>query len=365
MRRRLWILILGLGLGAGALPGCATPAANLFKSPCSQNDRPAGAAKGQLGQQGHYPGEEEAEAFATANASSGRSTSPYLQRSYPSGVSGPLPPLPAGQRVVEFMAPPTVLPPRELPPPADPGLMQQPMDADNPPRVVNQSPIPPPPPEQPLVNALYYLLHKQSAEALNCLQRFDHSNQDLYMGLLSALAVLNDKGVDQLGPGEIAALQEQLQGLLASLRKRAELVIDKMVLCERIESYGQYLAVRDGHAFQAGTQRQAGDLVQVYIELRNIACEQRGGYFVTALNGTMTIHDAQGTPVWSYNYRKREPLLRSLMPRSDCFRAYDFFVPAMPPGKYTLTIDIVDETYQLHRTARKSVEFLVAPPAGQ
>ena len=40
-------------------------------------------------------------------------------------------------------------------------------------------------------------------------------------------------------------------------------------------------------------------------------------------------------------------------------------VPVMEPGRYTLTLEIVDKTRQPFRSARKSVEFVVASPAGQ
>jgi hypothetical protein len=86
-------------------------------------------------------------------------------------------------------------------------------------------------------------------------------------------------------------------------------------------------------------------------------------YYTTRLNGTISIRDRQGQPVWSYNYRKKELPLQSREPRSDCYRCYEFYVPAsVPPGKYTLTIEIVDETCQPHRVAQKSVDFHVAAP---
>ena len=79
----------------------------------------------------------------------------------------------------------------------------------------------------------------------------------------------------------------------------------------------------------------------------------------------MSISDGQGQkPPWIYNYRGRENPVPSLTPRSDCYQVYDFSVRAMPPGRYTLTLDIVDESREPFRKASKSVEFVVGPPGG-
>jgi len=153
--------------------------------------------------------------------------------------------------------------------------------------------------------------------------------------------------------------------LLIALRSRADLVLEKMCLCEQITGCGQYTPFRDGQSFQAGTKRQKGDLVHLYVELRNTDCELRDRYYVTALNATVTLTDATGMQVWKYNYRQREKQEQSLKPISDCYRPYDFFVPEAQPGLYTLTLEVVDETRPQHRTARKSIPFHVAPPAGQ
>ncbi len=241
-----------------------------------------------------------------------------------------------------------------------PPVVTTPPDLEPPP-LVGQKPSTPPP-DEPLVGALSCLLKKQLAEALTKLQRYDPATQEQLMRLLPAVVLLGEKGVDGLAPAEAAALQEQVQQVLVALRNRNGLIIDKMCLCEHIAGFGQFKALPEDHAFQAGTSRQAGDWVQIYVELRNIASEQQGTYYTTALNGTVSLNDGQGKPIWTYNYRQREQPLRSSMPRSDCYRAYDFYVPAVPPGRYTLTFEVVDETRQPHRTAKRSVDFVVAGP---
>jgi hypothetical protein len=360
MMRCVWQVIVAAGLGAVALPGCAPCARNLLHCNAWQ-DPPPGATPGQQPHPGPYAGLEESEAGPSMPRRPNEVYTPYLTGHL---VATTPRLLPMGQRVAEATGPPQVLPPRDpgqvvLP---DPQTVTPPGSLD--PQVLTPVSNPEVGHDEPVVQALFCLFQKKPDQALDFLKSFDRTNQDLFMRLLSALAILHDKSFDQLTPGEVATLDQQMQGVLAVLRHRSDLVIDKLCLCERIDGYGQYKAVRPGHAFLASTARQAGEWVQVYVELRNLTCELRGTAYVTALAGSVNIRDARGDTVWSYNYRKREQPLCSPNPRFDNFRAYGFYVPTMPPGQYTLTVEIVDETQQPFRMAHKSVEFVVAPPIG-
>jgi hypothetical protein len=100
--------------------------------------------------------------------------------------------------------------------------------------------------------------------------------------------------------------------------------------------------------------------------LCNTSCERRSGYYVTDVNGTATIRDANGQPCYFNNYRPVESPFLSLLPRYDCWRPYQLYLPdKMPPGKYTLTMEMTDLTRPLHYIARKSVEFIVVPPGSR
>jgi hypothetical protein len=213
-----------------------------------------------------------------------------------------------------------------------------------------------------LILAVQSMCHNKPQEAVEHLQHCHPANQEFFMRLLPIMAVLKDKSIDQLNVQEAAALQEQVQRLLLAVVARSDLVVDKMCLCERIDGYGHFTPKRDGYAFKAGTGKQANEQVNVYVEIRNMASVPRDRYYTTLLNGTIRILNGQGDEVWKYNYRKREQPLQSGEPHSDCYRIYDFFVPAIPAGRYTLSIEIVDETCQPHRVAQKSVEFHVAAP---
>jgi hypothetical protein len=350
MKRRVCWAILASAFCLTGLPGCALTD-HLLYGDGRPKDPPAG--EGVQVRQGHYPGLEAAEPKVIAPPRPERTSEPIPGAPLPANAVE----APTGRRVPEVTGPPLV----SL---AKPLLLQPMVLTQTPLEGPSQPPVQPPPaaPQEPVVAALSCLLKKQLAEALTQLQRYDPATQELLMRLLPAVVLLSDKGVDQLAPAEAAALQEQVQQVLVALRNRTGLVIDKMCLCENISGFGQFKALPEGHAFQAGTSRQAGDWVQIYVELRNIASEQQGNYYATSLNGTVSLNDGQGKPVWTYNYRQREQPLRSSMPRSDCYRAYDFYVPAVPPGRYTLTFEVVDETRQPQRTAKRSVEFVVAGP---
>jgi hypothetical protein len=339
MRQRAWILLFTAGLCAIALPGCAASNNFLLNYFYPKTDSPAESE--------YLPPLMLVTEEGPAPAAVDSPYHQYLPVSFQ--LAGPPGEPPPGQRVLELMSPPPVLAPHQLPQQnvmfGQPELRQ---DANHEP--------PPLDLQDPLVLALDCLLKNKPDEALKHVQRCSANNQEMYMRLLSILAGLHGTPVTK------QPLETQVYEVGQLLRAHSDLIIDTMCLCERIDGYGQYTRKRDGYAFKAGTGRQPGELVSVYIELRNMTCERRDRYFTTNLNGKVAILDHQGTQVWSYNYRPLEKPLLSLMPRFDCYRSYDFYMPAMPQGKYTLTMEIVDETCQPYRVAQKSVEFNVAAP---
>jgi hypothetical protein len=351
MRQRAWMLLFTAGLCAIALPGCAACDNFLLKyfyrepPPCEP-----GINQERMGPPPDYfRVAEEAPAPPVVDSP----YHPYLPTN--SRLEGPSGELPPGQRVLEFTDPPPVLAPRALPEQNDLFGQQELQHPNNhePPSLELQD---------PLVLAMDFLLKNKPDEALKQVQRCSPPNQEMYMRLLSILVGLHDTPVNRQPPNQVSILQNQLYEVGRLLRAHSDLIIDTMCLCERIDGFGQYTRKRDGYAYKAGIGKQWGEQVNVYLELRNMTSELRDHYFTTNLNGKVTILDNQGMQVWTYNYRKLEKPLLSLMPRFDCYRSYDFFVPAMPPGKYTLTMEIVDETCQPYRVAQKSVEFNVAAP---
>jgi hypothetical protein len=151
---------------------------------------------------------------------------------------------------------------------------------------------------------------------------------------------------------------------MATLRPRTELSIGKMCFCEWIKSYGVYKPVANNHVFQAGMPGQPGELVQLYVELTNFCSEHHESYHETRLSSSVELFDKQGTKVWYYRFDDRKQPFRSLSPLHDFFNNYSFHLPReVPPGDYTLTIQVVDETVPGQpRTAKKSLPMSVRGP---
>src|SRR5205823_1054269 len=205
MTRRLWCVLVQAGLCATALPACA-PLGGFLHSETGRGDahladnqRPANPP----GQGGLYPDLEEAEAVVSAPQRPGED----LQLQYALLLTGQKPPLvpKQGWGVKDYSDPPPVLPP------VGPPLLQMPDGTAEPLDFGSKHEVrgPPAPPPEDLAAALNCLLRKQHAAALAYLDRFDKGNQEVFLSLLSALAVLNDKRLDQLTPEEAAALEEQ------------------------------------------------------------------------------------------------------------------------------------------------------------
>jgi hypothetical protein len=145
-----------------------------------------------------------------------------------------------------------------------------------------------------------------------------------------------------------------VQGLLVTLRTRSELTISKMSLCDNVAGYGQITPRREGNVFRPF------DMLLIYLELSNTSCELRDGYYVTDINGQLSITDSAGNRVLFQDFRQKETPLRNASAVYDCSRTYMLYLPAvMPPGKYLLTMDVADVTRPARRVTRKSIEFIV------
>jgi hypothetical protein len=381
MRRQAWSIILGAVITAAGLPGCALmggvgqlpPGAQ--PSPTVVGSHPLSAEQKQLSTS--FLGQEESELRLPDPAGPHVMLTPVQQANLGFGPNadgdpqaslalGQTPksqqPVPPGQNLPDFADPPQVRPQLSLPPaqqPASNPFQLPDLNSGATIRTLHESPPAPLFDKTALMmQALRALLNKQPEEALKQLQTFDPANRELAMRLLAAVALLNDKNGERLTAAESAALEEQVQSLLGDLRKRAELTIEKMVLCERIDGCGQYKALPPGYAFQADARQR----VKVYVELRNLTCELHDQYYVSDLKRTLTITDAAGMQVWIHNFSKRE---QNPQPVTDSFRDYEFNPPPLQPGRYTLTLEFTDQLRQPARVARKSVEMILvagAPP---
>jgi hypothetical protein len=356
MPRRAWVLMASAVFSATTLPACAPTSQNLLKT-TSNDNRPipvAGPASAVQPNSGVMSGLEESD--TTGPQQSGiRASEQWVQLANRNTSDVRLAPLPAGWRLPEYEGPPSVLQPLDwqarapsdqasLPSLGNPTFVETPISDSSQPQA----------PEPDAILALRMLLANQSAQAVKCLETYDRPTQELLMRLLPAVALITEKGsVSQLTNAERGALDVQLQGLLVSLHAMSDLTIDKLVLCDLIDRDGRFVPQREGYVYQVG------ELVQVYLLLRNVASELRDGYYVTVLHGKVSLKDAQGQG-WDHDFREWEKPLKTATASFDCYRPYDFYVPHVPPGRYTLTFEVTDETHAPRRVARKSIEFTVA-----
>jgi hypothetical protein len=354
MTRRAWMLILITAVCTTALPGCAPTTHSLLQGNSGAEDRIHAVQPSVPVGNVQSDGTEETE-FTGPRQPVGQVAWPASQLDQNSGSNRQAALLP-GWRVPEFEGPPPVLQPQDW---QAPTLAQQvglPALGDPvvPQAIVVETRAAP---EPDAVMALRSLLQNQSIQAVKCLEKYDPATQELLMRLLPAVALISEKGsIDKLSAVERGALDDQMKGLLLSLHALTDLTIDKMCLCECIASNGTFKPQRQGYAYQPR------ELVQVFLLLRNLTSAQRDdGYYVTALHGKVSLKDATGE-VWSLDFRGREQPLISATACYDCYRPYDFYVPVVPPGHYTLIIEIADETRPGRRLARKSVDFTVAAP---
>jgi hypothetical protein len=213
---------------------------------------------------------------------------------------------------------------------------------------------PPAAAEEPFVLALHSLWNDKPDEALEYLKRYDPANQEALICLTTIVARLTKQKLDQLSPSEVAALEDQLQKtLLSPLRPRAKLVIGKMCLCERIFGYEDYQPLPPDYEFQP---RQD---VQVYVPLRNLTCKKDRDGYETRVHCTMRIVDGTGK-VMPFGTIEREKPSRTQTPVPDYFKSYTFYMPQLPPGQYTLAIEITDlNRPELPRSAKAALKFLV------
>lgn len=257
--------------------------------------------------------------------------------------------------------PPTApTPPADKPPLLPPASTQP---AANPPALNSALATPQPPRREPVVEALNCILENRHNEALHHLQKYDQPTQELFLRLLPAMALLTQKGIDQLSQNEVGMLHDQLHGLLCTLRPRTELTLTKACFCEWVKAYGIYKPLEEGHGFVAPNAARPGELVQLYVELRNFTSALQNGLYTTRLNSSVEIHDQRdpkGKPIWYYRFDDNKQPLRSRTMLHDYFNNYSFYVPNIPPGNYLLTVQIADETQpERRRVARKTLDFRI------
>jgi hypothetical protein len=286
-------------------------------------------------------------------------------------VHPPEPPLPAANEALAVVGPPPAPSSYHArvvaPAPAEPPVVEQvkfPVAANVPaPVAAPPEAPPPPPPEAPLVSALRYVLDGRPSAAREMLQRCDPVSRDVLLALLQVAAPLGDGGLERATPQETVELLDQLNRLQTVLRQRAPLVIEKMCFCREIRDFGRFYPLPADYAFQTGSDGLPGELVQVYVEVRNVTCRPKGSGFETALKGHVEVHDFRGRAVWQHDFENRPD--RSRTPLQDNYVEFHFNVPSglQADAAYTLWVYVKDvEEDGVVKVARRSLDFRVRPP---
>jgi hypothetical protein len=228
--------------------------------------------------------------------------------------------------------------------------------------------------------ALRGLLDKRPPdEVLEALGGYDSAERPLLRDVLRVAARLSDQDLANASPQEVAAALDDVEALLRELRPRAALVFGRLCFCRAgsVANFGAFEPLQDGHVFTAPAPGHRGEPVQVYAELRNFTSRPVGDQFETVLKGTLTI---DGKPL--LDGRGGSAIVthlippatgRSRTPRHDLFVNIHFDTPKLPPGFYTLWVEVEDVTPRPEgsrvtcRVARRSLDFTIVgdtPPVG-
>jgi hypothetical protein len=216
-------------------------------------------------------------------------------------------------------------------------------------------------PEAPLLVALRYALENKPSKAIEALQKYDKPNQDMLLCLMALAQKLHEISLDKACAKDITHMEEQLDSMREHLEDRTELAIAKMVFCERIQDFGRYTALEDDHEFYPSTRQRKGELVQVYVELRNLkpVKEKKGPYYETQIDSRVEIqNEKEKKPTWWHNFDDGKRVILTQTRRHDFYNNYSFYVPDLPSGHYFLTIYITDKL--TGRTAANSLRFHVS-----
>jgi hypothetical protein len=204
------------------------------------------------------------------------------------------------------------------------------------PRIINGAQ--PPAPESCVLQALRAMQDRRPEEEVRrCLAKLDPSMQEMVLRLLALSNRLGEHGTNQVvNAQDMAKYLDQVDAVSGYLRARAPLVLPTVCLCRKIKNFGVYDPIANPVFQGGGDGKQPGELVQVYVEVRNFGQRKTGRQFYeTALACRLTIHPCPPpklaslmSPESNPGSSAGEPLFykdlgtwweRSLTPRQDYF----------------------------------------------
>lgn len=208
-----------------------------------------------------------------------------------------------------------------------------------------------------IVLAVECLLDNRPDEIRRHLREYDASTQEFLLRVLAPLSLVDRKN---LRPETKAAIIEQLTALSKSLEQTSSFAISRMDFCDSIRGFKMANPLPGSHEFQAAQPDRPGELVQLYVELKNFASEPAGGAFETRLSSQIEIRDAQGKVRWQHRFHPDDLKLVSPKTRlTEYYHNYTFALPVLPAGIYELHVETTDETQAGRPTAEASLPLRV------
>lgn len=216
--------------------------------------------------------------------------------------------------------------------------------------------------KHPVVAAMECMLDDRHEDALRHLQKYDPRTREFLQRVLPTLSLVARN--NQLGPADVAALNEQFTSVKVYLQQLSDFSLSRMQFCESIKGFAVYKPLPADHEFVAASGDRPGELVQLYVELRNFASEPKGGLFETLLSSQLEIQDAAGGKVWSHRFRTEDLKIVSQSRLGESYQSFSFAVPpGLQPGTYTLWVTMADETRPgSPRVARSSLPIRIVSP---
>ncbi len=227
---------------------------------------------------------------------------------------------------------------------------------------------PPTRPDAPSVQALRALVERLPDEEIHeSLKSYDPTTREAMLCLLNGVAQLQQSGgIERMTPRDLAVWTEGLQTMTASLRRRSQLILERMCFCAYIKNYGDFAPLPPEHAFF-----QPGEVAHIYVQVRNFSSRRERDRHVTLVKGRLQIFDENNRerPLINWSSQLRRDV--SAVPRQDFYINFRFPVPVhCPSGLYTMRITVEDWTdappgakeVPEARIARRTIDFRVGGP---
>lgn len=218
----------------------------------------------------------------------------------------------------------------------------------------------PAPQREGVLLALEAFLDNRNDEAIQHLSQYDPEAQEFFLRVFPIIARLAKEKRLKISSDEAELLHEQLAALQTLILDKTKLTISNAAFCSYIGGFGDYAPLPADHVFAARTEHRPGERVLLYVQLENVGCRRSGDHFETLLSSSISILDASGKTAHYQLLENGKRPIRTQSVKRDFYRGYSFFVPRLPPGTYTLVLEVRDHTFPGRvRSAKTRLRFRV------